>query len=85
MDGNRTNADAGGEDRPRSFGLANSNLALLAVGAVVVLFGYILLSGGSVTAAPVLLVIGYVVLVPAGLLLGFRDRRRAAEGEDGGE
>ena len=85
MDGNRMGAGAGGEDRPRSFGFGKLNFALLAAGAVVVLFGYILLSGGSIAVAPVLLVFGYVVLIPAGLLLGFRERRRGDEGTSGGE
>lgn len=67
MDGNRVDGH-----RPRPFGLGTWNIALLAIGAVVVLFGYVLLDRGSVTLAPVLLVAGYVVLIPAGLLLGFR-------------
>ncbi len=61
------------------------NWALLFAGVVVVLFGYVLLNRGSVTAAPVLLVLGYLVLIPAGLLAGFRrsdDRDgKAAGGE----
>lgn len=67
MDGNRA-----GVDRPRPFGLEKWNIALLAIGAVVVLFGYVLLDRGSTALAPLLLVAGYVVLIPAGLLLGFR-------------
>ena len=31
--------------------------------------GYVLLAGGSVTAAPILLVLGYCVLFPLGLVL----------------
>lgn len=53
------------------FGLPNYLVLLLA--AVVIAVGYVLLDHGSITAAPILLVIGYAVLVPAGLLLGFRD------------
>ena len=60
------------DDRPRPFGLEKLNLILLAIGAGVILFGYVLLDRGSITLAPVLLVTGYVVLIPAGLLLGFR-------------
>ena len=67
MDGKRA-----GDHRPRPFGLEKRNAALLAIGAVVVLFGYVLLDGGSVVLAPLMLVAGYVVLIPAGLLLGFR-------------
>ncbi|MGW8283281.1 MAG: hypothetical protein ACWGON_08280 [Gemmatimonadota bacterium] len=59
------------------------NWALLFAGVVVVLFGYVLLNRGSVTAAPVLLVLGYLVLIPAGLIAGFRrsdDRGGTAAG-----
>jgi hypothetical protein len=52
------------------FGLTNVGILLLAV--LVIVFGYILLDRGSVTAAPILLVLGYMVLLPAGLLFGFR-------------
>jgi hypothetical protein len=67
MDGN-----CAGAQRPRLLGMGKSNTALLAIGAVVVVFGYVFLDRGSVTLAPLLLVAGYVVLIPAGLLLGFR-------------
>jgi len=49
-----------------SWGLANSVLLGLGVAALVV--GYVLLARGSVTLAPVLLVTGYCVLIPASLL-----------------
>jgi hypothetical protein len=85
MDGNRTGGAGDGDDRPRPFGLEKWNIVLLSVGAVVVLSGYILLNGGSVTLAPLLLVAGYVVLIPAGLLVGFRrsasGRTESREGE----
>jgi len=48
------------------------NLVLLAAGAVAIVFGYVLLDRGSVTAAPLLLVLGYAVLLPAGILAGWR-------------
>ena len=73
MDGNRGGEAGDGAHRPRLFGLLERrNVALLAVGAVVVLFGYVLLNRGSVVWAPLLLFAGYVVLIPAGILLGFR-------------
>jgi hypothetical protein len=84
MDGNRGGNASDGTYRPRLFGLLErKNAALLVVGAVVVLFGYVLLDRGSVVLAPLLLCAGYGVLIPAGLLIGFRgDRReRADEGE----
>lgn len=84
MDGNRGGEAGDGAHRPRLFGLLGGrNVALLAVGAVAVLFGYVLLDRGSVVMAPLLLLAGYVVLIPAGLLLGFRGDQggRAGKGE----
>lgn len=57
------------------FGLGPVNWALLGAAAVVIVVGYVLLDRGSVTAAPLLLTLGYVVLVPGGLLWGYRERR----------
>ncbi len=45
------------------------NLALLAGAAVALAAGYALLARGSTTAAPLLLVVGYCVLLPLGLIL----------------
>jgi len=45
------------------------NSALLGVGVAVLAIGYMSLSRGSLTLAPVLLVTGYCVLVPAALLV----------------
>lgn len=49
-----------------------SNLLLLAGAAATIVGGYVLLDRGSITAAPILLVVGYAVLIPAGLLVGSR-------------
>lgn len=54
------------------FGLGPVNWALLGAGAVAVVGGYVLLDRGSVTAAPILLVLGYAVLIPTGLYAGYR-------------
>jgi hypothetical protein len=49
------------------FGVVN---AALFVGAAVVLgAGYLLLARGSTTAAPILLVVGYCILLPLGLIV----------------
>ena len=45
------------------------NLALLGGAALALAGGYLLLAQGSTTAAPVLLVLGYCVLLPLGLIL----------------
>ncbi|HEX5727610.1 MAG TPA: hypothetical protein VFX98_19215 [Longimicrobiaceae bacterium] len=46
-----------------------TNLALLAAGAVAIVLGYVLLNGGDTVAAPLLLVLGYAVLIPLGIIL----------------
>jgi hypothetical protein len=46
------------------------NYAALGVALGCILLGFLLLSRGSITAAPVLLVLGYCVLVPYGLATG---------------
>jgi hypothetical protein len=46
-----------------------ANLGLLGGAAVALVAGYVLLATGSTTAAPVLLVLGYCVLLPLGLIL----------------
>ena len=55
------------------------NSLLLALGVAVIAIGYVALSRGSVTLAPVLLVLGYCVLIPASLLT--RGRKTAPSGE----
>ncbi len=45
------------------------NSVLLAAGVGVLVVGYLSLSKGSITLAPVLLVGGYCVLIPAALLV----------------
>lgn len=59
-------------DEERLAGLGPLNFLLLGAAVLAIVIGYILLDRGSITAAPVLLVVGYAVLVPAGLLVGSR-------------
>lgn len=44
------------------------NWVLLALGLLAVVAGHALLAGGSTVAAPLLLVLGYVVLIPIGII-----------------
>ena len=44
------------------------NWILLAAAAVAIILGYVLLADGSTVAAPLLLVLGYVVLIPLGII-----------------
>ena len=74
----RTTTRARGARRPAetdlgfSWGLQNS--LLLGVALAVLGVGYVALSRGSTTLAPVMLVLGYCVLVPASLLLRGRNQ-----------
>lgn len=45
------------------------NVTLLSAGLGAVILGYVLLSQGDVTAAPLLLVAGYCVLIPLAFIL----------------
>lgn len=45
------------------------NLAVLAGGLAAILAGFLLLGGGSTVAAPLLLMLGFAVLVPLGIIL----------------
>jgi len=60
------------------FGFRFVNAVLLFLGVGAIATGYVLLSHGSVTAAPLLLVLGYAGLIPAGLLVGIG---RGSKGE----
>ena len=46
------------------------NWQWLGAGVVVIIAGFISLSMGSMTLAPILLVLGYCVLIPVGILVG---------------
>jgi hypothetical protein len=45
------------------------NAVLLVLGLTAVVLGYVLLAGGSTTMAPLLLVLGYAVLLPLAIIL----------------
>jgi len=85
MDRSRSDQVGATFERPRFLGLHVMNWALLLAGVVAVLFGYVLLNRGSVTAAPLLLVLGYLILIPAGLIAGLRQSDEHEEIEAGGE
>lgn len=71
-----------GQGRPPAFGMRPLNIGLLGAGLLSIAAGYVLLSRGSTVAAPLLLVLGYAVLVPAALLVGLR---RSSDGRGEGE
>ena len=55
--------------QPHTLHFGPKNIALLATGLVAITVGYVLLAGGSTVAAPLALVLGYVVLIPLGIIL----------------
>ncbi len=55
-------------ERPQ-IALGRKNYIILAVGLAMIVAGFISLSGGSITLAPLLLVLGYCAVIPLGLLL----------------
>jgi len=64
----KTKRDASGRPGAR-IRWERRNVTLLAAGLGAILVGYLLLSQGSMTAAPLLLVAGYCVLVPLAFIL----------------
>jgi hypothetical protein len=44
------------------------NYLIFGAAALVILAGYFFLSKGSITGAPILLLLGYLVLIPIGIL-----------------
>ena len=54
---------------PGSLRFSMINAILLVAGLVSIVAGYVLLAQGSNVLAPVLLVLGYAVLVPLGIIL----------------
>jgi len=61
--------DIDGTTARASLQFSRINLALAAGALATIALGYWLLSTGSITLAPILLVIGYVFLVPLSIIL----------------
>ena len=74
----RNVSSATGEEAHLPWG--RRNYILLAIGAVMLVLGFLLLSIGDTTAAPILLVIGYLGLIPWGIVAS---RNKASGGEKG--
>lgn len=54
--------------RPPSLRWSPVNYGFLAAGVASLGLGFVLLAGGSTVAAPLLLALGYVVLIPLGII-----------------
>ena len=62
-------SSAARSERSGSLQVSRVNAILGIAGLIALALGYVLLAQGSITAAPLLLVLGYVVLVPLALIL----------------
>lgn len=50
------------------------NFIILAVAAVLLILGYLIMSANEITVSPLLLILAYVVLIPFGLLYKSKPR-----------
>ena len=55
------------------------NYLLMGAGLLAIIVGYISLGSGSITLAPILLVLGYCVLFPLGIIWGGRKNKTGGE------
>ncbi|HUG40477.1 MAG TPA: hypothetical protein VMM12_08325 [Longimicrobiales bacterium] len=56
------------DHRPPSLRWSPVNYAFLGAGLLTLALGFVLLARGSTVAAPLLLALGYVVLIPVGII-----------------
>lgn len=56
-------------DAESTLRLSPRNLVLLSAGLAAIVLGFMLLGGGQTVTAPLLLVLGFAVLVPLGIIL----------------
>ena len=61
--------------------IGRKNLLLLGSGVLAIVIGFLVLMTGDISVAPILLLAGYLVLIPWSLVAQSRDRTK---GEDGG-
>lgn len=57
------------EHRPPSLRWSPINYALMGAGVAALALGFFLLAQGSIVAAPLLLALGFVVLIPVGIVI----------------
>ena len=55
------------------------NYYIFAAGLLAIVLGYFTLSQGSITLAPILLVVGYCVIIPVAILYRGKERSTAAD------
>jgi ascorbate-specific PTS system EIIC-type component UlaA len=55
--------------KKREFKLKKKNIYLIVGGVISIFVGFILLSKGSLVMAPILMFVGYALLIPIGIIL----------------
>lgn len=65
----KSSSSKSGGARPAALKFTRVNALLAGAGLVALALGYWLLAQGSITAAPLLLVLAYVVLLPLAIIL----------------
>jgi hypothetical protein len=65
----RAGASPAAADGDSTLRFSVRNLALLGAGLAAIALGFVLLGGGQTVVAPLLLVLGFAVLVPLGIIL----------------
>ncbi len=70
------------EQPTEGLGLNLYNYIIIGAGILSVLLGYFFLRRGSITLAPILLIAGYVVLIPLGLIVSLRKKEISTESKD---
>ncbi len=70
---------------PKSEGLpfTKSNYYIFAAGLIAIILGYITLSQGDITLAPILLVLGYCVIIPIAILYRGKESSAPTEAKPG--
>jgi uncharacterized membrane protein HdeD (DUF308 family) len=63
-----TQPGKGKKERPQ-IALGKKNYAIMGAGLITIIIGFITLANGSITLAPLLLVVGYCVIIPVSLLI----------------
>lgn len=71
------------ERREGSLAMGSRNVLMLFAGIVIIVIGYFLLGRGSITAAPLLLVLGYCVVVPLSIILWVKRSENGSQREAG--
>lgn len=60
-----------------SLGFTRKNYYLFALGLVIIVVGFISLRMGSITLAPILLVLGYCVIIPLSIIVNWKKRKES--------